>query len=449
LNNNMRPVISTGAKRNGEISNKKRKKLKLNIMDRKIEKKKGINLAFTKKALPYWLGALLLIFILWLVFRDDSKKLRIDADNISINTVSLGQFNDYIRISGQVAPITTIQISPLEGGVVQEIVTEEGSKVKKGDVILILSNESLDMQILNSEADLAEKENILRNTLIQMEQQKLSVEQEKLQLQMDVRRNKRNYEAQKSLYDDGLISKEDYLKAEEDYYLSDSRLKLVENRAKQDSLYRSVQVVRMQESLENMRQNMLMIRKRKDNLTIKAPIDGELGLLDVVLGQSVSAGAKIGQINNLDSYKIEAQIDEHYIDRVMAGLQATFERQSERYQAQIRKVYPEVRDGKFKADFKFMEQQPENIRSGQTYYLNLQLGQPVEAVLIPRGAFYQKTGGKWIYVVSSDGTKATRRDIRIGRQNPQYYEVIDGLEPGEKVITSSYDNFGDSDVLIF
>ena len=418
-------------------------------MDRKIEKKKGLNLAFTKKALPYWLGALLLIFILWLVFRDDSKKLRIDADNISINTVSLGQFNDYIRISGQVAPITTIQISPLEGGVVQEIVTEEGSKVKKGDVILILSNENLDMQILNSEADLAEKENILRNTLIQMEQQKLSVEQEKLQLQMDVRRNKRNYEAQKALYDDGLIAKEEYLKAEEDYELSSSRLKLVENRAKQDSLYRTTQIDQMQESLTNMRQNMMMIRKRKDNLTIKAPIDGELGLLDVVLGQSVAAGSKIGQINNLDSYKIEAQIDEHYIDRVSAGLDATFERQSERYQAQIRKVYPEVRDGKFKADFKFVGQQPENIRSGQTYYLNLQLGQPVEAILIPRGAFYQKTGGKWIYVMSSDGTKAVRRDIRIGRQNPQYYEVIEGLEPGEKVITSSYDNFGDSDVLMF
>jgi len=418
-------------------------------MDRIIEKKKGINLIFTKKAVPFWLGAVLVAFIVWLVVRDDSKKLRVNLDNISVNAVTAGQFNDYIRISGQVAPITTIQISPLEGGVVQEIVTEEGSKVKKGDVIIILSNESLDMQILNSEADLAEKENILRNTLIQMEQQKLSVEQEKLQLQMDVRRNKRNYEAQKSLYDDGLISKEDYLKAEEDYYLSDSRLKLVENRAKQDSLYRSVQIIRMQESLENMRQNMLMIRKRKDNLTIKAPIDGELGLLDVVLGQSVSAGAKIGQINNLDSYKIEAQIDEHYIDRVTAGLQATFERQSERYQAQIRKVYPEVRDGKFKADFKFMEQQPENIRSGQTYYLNLQLGQPVEAVLIPRGAFYQKTGGKWIYVVSSDGTKATRRDIRIGRQNPQYYEVVEGLESGERVITSSYDNFGESDVLVF
>lgn len=418
-------------------------------MDRILEKKKGINIAFTKKAVPYWLGALLVAFIVWLVARDDSKKLRVNLDNISVNAVTAGQFNDYIRISGQVAPITTIQISPLEGGVVQEIVTEEGSKVKKGDVILILSNENLDMQILNSEADLAEKENILRNTLIQMEQQKLSVEQEKLQLQMDVRRNKRNYEAQKALYDDGLIAKEEYLKAEEDYELSSSRLKLVENRAKQDSLYRTTQIDQMQESLTNMRQNMMMIRKRKDNLTIKAPIDGELGLLDVVLGQSVAAGSKIGQINNLDSYKIEAQIDEHYIDRVSAGLDATFERQSERYQAQIRKVYPEVRDGKFKADFKFVGQQPENIRSGQTYYLNLQLGQPVEAILIPRGAFYQKTGGKWIYVMSSDGTKAVRRDIRIGRQNPQYYEVIDGLEPGEMVITSSYDNFGDSDVLIF
>ena len=418
-------------------------------MDRKIEKKKGINLAFTKKAVPFWLGALLLAFIIWLVVRDDSKKLRVNLDNISVGTVTSGQFNDYIRISGQVAPITTIQISPLEGGVVQEIVAEEGSRVKRGDVILILSNENLDMQILNSEADLAEKENILRNTMIQMEQQKLSVEQEKLQLQMDVRRNKRNYEAQKALYDDGLIAKEEYLKAEEDYELSTSRLKLVENRAKQDSLYRSVEINQMQESLDNMRRNMMMIRKRKDNLTIKAPIDGELGLLDVVLGQSVAAGSKIGQINNLDSYKIEAQIDEHYIDRVSAGLDATFERQSERYQAQIRKVYPEVRDGKFKADFKFVGQQPENIRSGQTYYLNLQLGQPVEAILIPRGAFYQKTGGKWIYVMRADGTKAMKRDIRIGRQNPQYYEVIEGLEAGERVITSSYDNFGESDILVF
>ncbi len=423
--------------------------MEISSMDRKIEKKKGIARAFTKKALPFWGGALLLVFILWLIFRDDATKLRVDADNISIGTVTSGEFNDYIRISGQVAPMTTIQISPLEGGVVQQIVTEEGSRVKAGDVILILSNENLDMQILNAEAELAEKENILRNTMIQMEQQKLSLEQEKMQLQTEVRRNRRSYEAQKALFDDGLIAREDFLKAEEDYQLSNDRLGLVRNRAKQDSLYRSVEITQMRESLENMRVNMLMIRHRKENLTIKAPIDGELGLLDVVLGQSVAAGSKIGQINNLDSYKIEAQVDEHYIDRVSAGLEATFERQSERYQAQIRKGYPEVRDGKFKADFKFVGQQPDNIRSGQTYYLNLQLGQPVEAVLIPRGAFYQKTGGKWVFVVSPDGSKATRRDIKIGRQNPQYYEVVEGLEPGEKVITSSYDGFGDSEVLVF
>ena len=423
--------------------------MEISSMDRKIEKKKGIARAFTKKALPFWGGALLLVFILWLIFRDDATKLRVDADNISIGTVTSGEFNDYIRISGQVAPMTTIQISPLEGGVVQQIVTEEGSRVKAGDVILILSNENLDMQILNAEAELAEKENILRNTMIQMEQQKLSLEQEKMQLQTEVRRNRRSYEAQKALFDDGLIAREDFLKAEEDYQLSNDRLGLVRNRAKQDSLYRSVEITQMRESLENMRVNMLMIRHRKENLTIKAPIDGELGLLDVVLGQSVAAGSKIGQINNLDSYKIEAQVDEHYIDRVSAGLEATFERQSERYQAQIRKVYPEVRDGKFKADFKFVGQQPDNIRSGQTYYLNLQLGQPVEAVLVPRGAFYQKTGGKWVFVVSPDGSKATRRDIKIGRQNPQYYEVVEGLEPGEKVITSSYDGFGDSEVLVF
>jgi HlyD family secretion protein len=192
-----------------------------------------------------------------------------------------------------------------------------------------------------------------------------------------------------------------------------------------------------------------MIRKRKENLTIKAPIDGELGLLDVVLGQSIAAGTKIGQINNLDSYKIEALVDEHYIDRVITGLQAQFERQDEVYNTIIRKVYPEVRDGKFKTDFKFSGEQPLNIRTGQTYYLNLQLGQPENAILIPRGTFYQKTGGRWIYVVAPEGGKAVKREIRIGRQNPQFYEVLEGLEAGEKVITSGYDKFGDNQVLVF
>ena len=418
-------------------------------MDKIIEKKKGLAAVFTKRALPYWMGAVVVVFVLWLVFRDNSSTLRVNGDTLSYGTVVRGEFNDYIRVTGQVQPMTTIQISPLEGGVVQEIVTEEGSKVKKGDVILILSNESLDLQILNSEAELAEKENLLRNTMISMEQQKLSVKQEMLQLRVEVRRSKRAFESARELYAEKLISREEWLKAEEDYMLASDRLALVKTRAKQDSLYRAVEIEQMSESLNNMRLNMRMIRKRKDNLTIKAPIDGELGLLDVALGQSIAAGVKVGQINNLDSYKIEALVDEHYIDRVVAGLEAQFERQNESYGTVIRKVYPEVRDGKFKTDFKFSGEQPANIRTGQTYYLNLQLGQSEEALLIPRGTFYQKTGGRWVYVVSPDGSQAVKREIRIGRQNPQYYEVLEGLEPGERVIVSGYDNFGDNEVLVF
>ena len=418
-------------------------------MDRPIEKKKGIALAFTSKALPYWFGAFMAAFILWLIFRDDASTLRVNVDTVSISEVTSGEFNDYIRISGQVHPMTTIQLSPRESGIVEEIVIEEGTQVKAGDVIIRLSNDDLDMEILNSEANLAEKENALRNTMIQMEQEKMQLSLNILELETEVKRKGRTLESQKRLFEDGLIGKEEYLRSEEDYTLYCKKLEVTLARAEQDSMYRSVQIQQMEESLKNMKINMQRIRNRKENLAVKAPIDGELGLLEVALGQSIGSGAKIGQINALGSYKIEALIDEHYIDRVSAGLTATFERQSETFDAVIRKVYPEVRSGKFQADFRFSGEQPLNIRTGQTYYLNLQLGQPESAILIPRGTFYQKTGGKWIYVVSPDGDKAVKREIRIGRQNPQFYEVLEGLEPGEKVITSGYDNFGDNEVLIF
>jgi HlyD family secretion protein len=418
-------------------------------MDKIIEKKTGWRSAFTKKALPWWLGALLLAFVIYLIARPNNKTLRVDKDIVTISNAVKGEFNDYIRLSGRVQPLTTIQLSPQEGGIVEQILIEEGSPVKAGDAILILSNDNLDLSILNSEAELAEKENILRNTQIQMEQQKLDVRQNELEYGIQVERLRRAYEQQKALYEDKLIAREDYLKAEEDYNLARQKYELIRERSRQDSLYRGTQIDRMEESLENMLLNMRMIRRRKDALIVKAPIDGELGLLDVVLGQNIASGTKIGQINSVGNYKVEAQIDEHYIDRVTEGLEATFERQGDTFSTIIRKVYPEVRDGKFQADFRFDGQQPDNIRSGQTYYLNLQLGQPEEAIIIPRGNFYQKTGGKWIYVVNKEGTKAVKREIRIGRQNPQYYEVLEGLEPGERVITSGYDTFGDSDVLVF
>ncbi len=193
-----------------------------------------------------------------------------------------------------------------------------------------------------------------------------------------------------------------------------------------------------------MQRNVVLIRERKEHLNIVSDIDGELGLLDVELGQNITAGQKIGQINDLSDYKVEAQIDEHYIDRVRAGLDATFERGGQRYDMRVRKVYPEVREGKFRVEFLFTDAHPDNIRSGQTYYMNLQLGQSTDAVLIPKGTFYSTTGGKWIFVVDKDGKNAYRRNIRLGRQNPQYYEVLEGLEPGERVIVNGYEAYGDS-----
>ena len=417
-------------------------------MDIRIEKKKGLRALFTRRGLPYLAGAVLLVFVVWLLVRGNSSTLRIDARTISVGEVARGEFNDYIRVTGQVQPITTVQLSPLEAGVVERLVVEEGASVHKGDVLVELSNTSLTLEILNSEAELAEKQNILRNTLISMEQQKLDLRLDKVQLDLDVERKHRTWQQNEELYRSNLIAREDWLQSKEDYELAAKKRELNIERQVQDSLYRTVQIEQMEDNLANMKRNMELIRQRIGNLQVKSPIDGEVGLLDVVLGQSVSSGQKIGQVNDLSDYKVEAQIDESYIDRVRAGLDATFERQDTAFTMRLRKVYPEVRNGQFRADFTFVGAHPRNIRSGQTYYLHLELGQPTDAVIIPRGSFYQSTGGAWIYVLAPEGDRAYKRQIRIGRQNPQYYEVLEGLEPGERVIVSGYENYGANDVLI-
>lgn len=414
-------------------------------MDIAIEKKKGIR----KKHIPYVAGGVVVLaLLLWIVFGNHASTLRVERRGITIVEVQEGQFNDYVRVDGQVQPIEVVQISPEEGGIVKEKVVEEGAHVKKGDVIVRLSNSDLDLQILDAEAQLAEKQNFLRNTQVTLEQDRLNNMGELLQLDMQVGRYKRAYEQQKRLYEENLVAKEDYIKAWEDYDLAVRQYDLVAQRLKQDSLSRTFQMAELESNLASMRRNLKLVRARKDKLEIRSQIDGELGLLDVELGQSVSSGQKIGQINDLSDFKIQASIDEHYIDRVHAGLPATFERQGGQFDLAVRKVYPEVRDGKFKTDFVFKGERPENIRSGQTYYINLELGQSSESVLIPRGTFFQTTGGSWIYVLDSEGKRAYKRSIRIGRQNPQYYEVLDGLAPGERVIVSGYEGFRENDVLI-
>ena len=413
-------------------------------MDRQIEKK-----SFLRRYAWYIAAAAVLAALLvWIVLGTSANTTTVDASDITISDVTRGKFDDYVRLNGQVLPIQVVQISPEEGGIVREKVVEEGTRVRKGDVILRLSNSNLDLQILNAEAELAEKQNLLRNTQVAMQQDRLNNRTEQATLDTDCDRKRRAYEQNARLYKERLISKEVYLQSREDYNLARRKQSLISQRLKQDSLYRHVQMAQMEDNLDNMRKNVLLVRDRKNKLEVRSAIDGELGLLDVELGQNIAAGQNIGQINDLSDFKVQAQIDEHYIDRVRPGLSASFSRDGKTYLLRVRKVYPEVRNGTFRTDFVFVGERPAQMRSGQTFYVELALGKSQQATLIPRGTFFQTTGGNWIFVLDKSGRKAYRRNISIARQNPQYYEVADGLEPGERVITSGYEAFKDNEVLV-
>lgn len=413
-------------------------------MDRQIEKK-----SFLRRYAWYIAAAAALAALLvWIVLGTTANTMTVDASDITVSDVTRGKFDDYVRLNGQVLPIQVVQISPEEGGIVREKVVEEGTRVRKGDVILRLSNSNLDLQILNAEAELAEKQNLLRNTQVAMQQDRLNNRTEQATLDTDCDRKRRAYEQNARLYRECLISKEVYLQSREDYNLALRKQSLISQRLKQDSIYRHVQMAQMEDNLDNMRKNVLLVRDRKNKLEVRSAIDGELGLLDVELGQNIVAGQNIGQINDLSDFKVQAQIDEHYIDRVRPGLSASFSRDGKTYRLRVRKVYPEVRNGTFRTDFVFVGERPAQMRSGQTYYVELALGKSQQATLIPRGTFFQTTGGNWIFVLDKSGRKAYRRNISIARQNPQYYEVTDGLEPGERVITSGYEAFKDNEVLV-
>ena len=414
-------------------------------MDKKIE------LTRTERLRKWWPLAVAAVTVVaaigWLLFGNHSSTLRVASDELTLSPVTRAEFKDYVRTSGQVMPIEVVQIAPEEGGIVMEKVVEEGAHVRRGDVIVRLSNANLDLQILNAEAELAEKQNMLRNTQVAMEQDRLNNLTEQAQLDMDTERKHRTYQQNERLVDQQLISREQYVQSREEYELAARKKQLVASRLRQDSIYRSVQMDQMEDNLAAMRRNVVLVRQRRDKLEVRSAIDGELGLLDVELGQSLSPGQKIGQINDLRDYKVQAEVDEHYIDRFRPGLQATVEREGQTFAMLVRKVYPEVRQGKFRVDFLFTGPRPGRLRSGQTFYLNVELGQSAQAVLIPRGTFFQTTGGQWIFVLSRDGRHAYRRAIRIGRQNPRHYEVLEGLEPGECVITSGYEAYKDYEQL--
>lgn len=413
-------------------------------MDTIIEKRKG----WKRKYRVYAGGSILLVaVVLYLVLRDTSSALRVERDRLTIETVTKGEFNDFIRVIGHVMPSRIIYIDAVEGGRVEERIVEEGTMVKKGDVILRLSNPLLNISIMQSEADLAYQENELRNTRIDIEQERLRLKQERIGLAIDLTMKKRRAAQYERLFAKELVAKEEYLQAQEAYALAEEQLKVVDERILQDGRFRELQIKSLDENIANMKRSLILVRERLENLKIKAPVDGQLGNLDAQIGQSIDAGERIGQVITAD-LKIQAPIDEHYVERVMPELPAGFERDGRNYRLAVTKVYPEVKEGQFKTDLIFTDNRPENIRAGQTYHINLQLGDPVISLLVPRGSFFQVTGGDWIYVLDKDGATARRRRIGIGRQNPQYYEVLEGLQEGERVVTSGYDVFGDNERLI-
>jgi HlyD family secretion protein len=414
-------------------------------MDRKIERKKGIR----PKHIIYAVVGIAFFFLLFKIIKDSNvTSVRVESDKLTIEEVQYADYDDFIRTNGTVEPISIIYLDAEEGGRVKERLIEEGAMVKKGDVILELENRSLYENIMNSESNLAQKQNMLRQTRINFESQRLVSQQRVLDSKYDIIKNKRYFEQQKTLFDKDLVSRDIFLEAKENYEHSVELFEINQLRAKNDSLILATEMIQLDQELKKMEKTLALIYERLEDLKVKAPVDGQLGMLDAEIGQSIAPGARIGQINVLTDYKINALIDEHYIDRVRRDLQATFERQEKLFNLIVKKVYPEVRNSQFEIDLVFTDERPENIRAGQTYYINLQLGEPQKSLLVSLGGFFNSTGGQWIYVVDPSGDFATKRTIKIGRKNPKYYEVLEGLEKGEKVITSGYDLFGDNEKLI-
>ncbi len=414
-------------------------------MDRKIEKKKWT----PKKIIWLSIGGIFVFLILYnLIFGDHSAKFNVQKERISIEEVKKAHFQDYITVTGTVEPISTIFLDAMEGGRVEEIVTEEGTMIKKGDVILRLSNTNLHLEIMNREANLAEQINNLRNTRLSMEQNKLSLTRQLLELDYQLNVQKRDYENSKDLFSKKFISDKEFEEQKEYYeYLFKTRELVIENQ-KADSLFREIQVAQLENSVEQMQLNLEFVRKKLDNLSVRAPVSGLLVSVNAEIGEAKSSGQRLGQIHVLDEFKIRLEIDEHYISRVHSNLIGEFDFTGKTYKLQIKKIYPEVRNGRFEVDLVFTEDVPERIRTGQTFRIKLELGESKMAILVPRGGFYQSTGGQYIFVIDPSEKFAVKRDIRLGRMNPRYYEVLEGLEPGEQVVISSYDNFGRAEKLI-
>ncbi|HVO74208.1 MAG TPA: efflux RND transporter periplasmic adaptor subunit [Ignavibacteriaceae bacterium] len=412
-------------------------------MDRKIEKKK-----WSKKRIIYASSiSLFIVFVLYVfVFSDQSAKLNIETEKITISTVEYGPFQEFIPITGTVQPIQTFFLDVSEGGRVVKKFVEDGAFVKAGQPIIKLDNAQMTLNIMYNEAQLFQQINSLRSTRLSMEQNRLNLQSQLLEIEYDLIDRERVYDNNKILFGKNLISKFEYDRSKEQYELSKKKKDLTLESYAQDSTFRVQQIAQLETSVEQMQNNLNLTKAQLENLTVKAPINGQISALTAEIGESIAQGENLGQIDVIDSFKVRASIDEHYIARVNTGQYGEFNFNGQDYKIRIKTIYPQVTNGRFEVDMHFTSKQPEGIRRGQTLHIKLNLSEQKEAVTVARGGFYQSTGGQWVFVIN--GNSAVKRNIQLGQQNSQVFEVLQGLKPGEKVITSSYDNYGDVEKLV-
>lgn len=414
-------------------------------MDRAVEKKR-----FTlKKIVQILLPAAFILIILYVViFGDKSSRYNVDIERITVSEVYKGKFQEFIPATGEVVPVQRYSLSATEGGVITERILEAGTPVKKGDAIVRMSNMDLLLTIMNNQAQVNRAANELRSTRLSIEQNRLELKKQLIRIKFDQLQQKRSYERAQKLFEKNLISKSEFeLKRDEYNFTVESRVLTIES-MRQDSLFRASQIEQLELSVERMEKNLEIIEKREEALVIRAPITGMLTSLDAEIGVTKNRGETIGRIDVLDSLKVRCPIDEHYIVRIKEGKYASFEFGGKIYRLKVSKIFPEVRDGRFDVDLVFTGDMPAQIRRGQTLHIRLELGNLEEAVLLARGGFYQDTGGQWVYLLDESGLFAVKQAVTLGRQNPELFTVLEGLKPGDKVITSPYEVFGDADKLI-
>ncbi len=414
-------------------------------VDRKLEKKP------IYKRKNFWIssgGGVLFFVLIILILADTGSKLNVEADKITISTVTNGDFQEFIPITGNVLPRTTYYLDAILGGTVERKFVEEGAMLQKGDKILKLSNTDFQLSALQQESFAYQQINEARNTRLQIEQNSINLQTRLVDVNYSLINSKQVYDREKVMWGKKLVSQQEYEQYRDNYFKDLEQKQLAEENWQKDSVLKQSQLEQINASIERLQTNLGLIRENLDNLTVKAPISGQLTSLDAEIGQSKTPGSRLGQIDAMDGYKVRADIDEFYIARVSKGLKATAEIDGSEYKLIVAKVFPEVTNGKFEVDMEFSDKTPDGIRRGQTLQIRLQLSDRTKALLLPRGGFYQKTGGQWVFILNGSGSEAVKRQISLGRQNPDYFEVLSGLQPGDKVITSSYDNFGDVDKLI-